>query len=395
MRVLFTCVIGHGHFHPMVPLANALRDAGHEVAVATDPAYCQSVRDLGFEAHPAGLDHVDARARFHASVPDWTSAPLGDRMRIQQSEMFGRIRVPPMLRDLERVIGEWAPSLLVHDSLEMAGAIAAEAAGIAHAEHAVGILRPEAGRVASMAAVAPFSEAHGVRNPGVGGLGGELYLDICPPGIQDPAIDRLANVQPLRPMDFDPAPGAPPPEWITAVRDEPIVYVTLGTVFNDAVDVFRTILAGLRQAPVQVLVTIGETGDPAALGPQPGNVHVERYIPQARVLPMCSLMVSHAGSGAMLGAIKAGVPILAVPQGADQFMNAGRCVSAGLGLQLLPNELSADSVLDSVGRLLGDGRFAGAVRRERAALEAMPLPREVVPMLVALSDGVSSPAWRR
>jgi UDP:flavonoid glycosyltransferase YjiC (YdhE family) len=386
MRVLFTCVVGHGHFHPMVPLANALREAGHEVAVATDPGYGPSVRELGFEAHPAGLDHVEARRRFHASVPDWASAPLNDRMRIQQAEMFGRIRVPPMLDDLQRVIAEWAPTLLVHDSLEMAGAIAAEAAGIAHAEHSVGILRPEAGRVASTAAVAAFSEALGVKNPGVGGLGGELYLDICPPGIQDPAIDRLANVQPLRPMDFDAAPGVPPPKWMTAVRDEAIVYVTLGTVFNDAVDVFRTILAGLGEAPMQVLVTIGETGDPAALGPQPGNVHIERYIPQARVLPMCSLVVSHAGSGAMLGAIKAGVPILAVPQGADQFMNAERCVSAGLGLRLLPHELSADAVLDNVRRLLGDGRFARAVQRERAALEAMPLPRDIVPILVAVSE---------
>jgi hypothetical protein len=38
MNVLFTCVVGCGHFHPMVPLALALRDAGHTVVVATDPS---------------------------------------------------------------------------------------------------------------------------------------------------------------------------------------------------------------------------------------------------------------------------------------------------------------------------------------------------------------------
>ncbi len=157
MRALFTCVVGHGHFQPMVPLLAALLEAGHEVAATTDPAYCPAVRELGFDAYPAGLDHVDARARFFASTPDWKDIPVSDRMRIQQAEMFGRIRVPRMLADLQRVILDWNPTLLVHDSLEMAGAIAAEAAGIAHAEHAVGILRPAAGRLASTAAVAPFS----------------------------------------------------------------------------------------------------------------------------------------------------------------------------------------------------------------------------------------------
>ncbi|HEX5148517.1 MAG TPA: glycosyltransferase [Candidatus Limnocylindrales bacterium] len=386
MRALFTCVVGHGHFQPMVPLVAAFREAGHEVAVATDPAYCPAVRGLGFDAHPAGLDHVDARARFFASTPDWKDIAVSDRMRIQQAEMFGRIRVPRMLADLQRVILDWNPTLIVHDSLEMAGAIAAEAAGIAHAEHAVGILRPAAGRLASTAAVAPFSEALGVRNSGVGGLGGELYLDICSPGIQLPEIRQLSNVQPMRPVDFDPNPDEPPPAWMTASREDPIVYVTLGTVFNEAVDVFRTILAGLRDEPVQVLVTVGETADPAALGLQPANVHVERYIPQSRVLPWSSLMVSHAGSGAMLGAIKAGVPMLAVPQGADQFMNAEQCASAGLGLRLLPDELTPDSVRESVRRLLREGHFRHAVQRELAAIDSMPSPKDVVPVLVELAE---------
>ena len=62
MRVLFTCVVGFGHFNPMVPLARAFVAAGHDVAVATDPAFCPTVEAMGFTAHPAGLDHQVARA---------------------------------------------------------------------------------------------------------------------------------------------------------------------------------------------------------------------------------------------------------------------------------------------------------------------------------------------
>jgi UDP:flavonoid glycosyltransferase YjiC (YdhE family) len=385
MRALFTCVVGHGHFQPMAPLATAVRDAGHDVAVATDPAYCPLVRELGFEAHPAGLDHTTARARFFDSTPGWTDLPVSDRMRVQQAEMFGRIRVPPMLEDLSRVIAEWQPDLLIHDSLEMAGAIAAEAAGIAHVEHSVGIVRPLAGRLASTAAVAPFADNIGVRNPGVGGIGGELYLDICPPAVQMPEIRELPNVQPVRPVDFDPKPDQPLPDWMAA-SSRPIVYVTMGTVFNKALDVFAAIVAGLRDEPWEVLVTVGEEVDPAALGSQPANVHVERFVPQSRVLPQCSLIVSHGGSGALLGAIKAGLPMLAVPQGADQFMNADRLVEAGLGLRLLGPELSAESVHASALRLFDEDRFTTASRAAQESLASLPAPAAIIPILERLVE---------
>ncbi len=56
MRVLCTCVPGFGHFHPMVPLAQALVRAGHEVAFATAERFCRRVVEpAGFPTFPAGL----------------------------------------------------------------------------------------------------------------------------------------------------------------------------------------------------------------------------------------------------------------------------------------------------------------------------------------------------
>ena len=385
MNVLLTCVVGYGHFHPMVPLALALRDAGHNVVVATDPSFCAYVERVGFEAHPAGLDQPVARERFLAAVPDLDEIPITERMPITQSVMFGRTRVPVMLDDLTRILPIVKPSLLIHDSLEMAGAIAAEAAGVAHAEHAVGLLRPAAARRAATEAVAPFSDALGVRNPGVGGIHGELYLDICPPGIQRAEIADVRNVQPLRPMSFDASPDRELPRWLGQPSDRPLVYVTMGTVFNESVDVFRTILVGLAGEPLEIVVTVGENGDPGGLGPQPANVHVERYVPQSSLLPHCSLFISHGGSGAMLGALNAGVPMLALPQGADQFFNADRIVAAGVGLRLLPDEMTSQTVRASARRLIADRSFREAAAAERTRIEAMPTPGEVVPVLEALA----------
>jgi UDP:flavonoid glycosyltransferase YjiC (YdhE family) len=384
MKVLFTCVIGHGHFHPMVPLAHALEAAGHRVVFATDPAFCGYVRDVGFEVHPAGLDQPEALALFVAATPGWAEIPPQDRMPFQFPGLFAGTRAPVMLHDLESIMADVRPDLVIHETAEMAGAIAAEAAGIAHAEHSFGILRPAMVRAVAAEILAPLAARVGVGNPGVSGSNGELYLDICPPGIQQPEIADVPNVQRLRPVGFDAGRDAVLPAWVSDLPDRPTVYVTLGTVFNKSADVFTTVLDGLRDEALNVIVTVGENGEPALLGPQPDNVHVERYIPQSQLLPHCDLLVSHAGSGATLGALGAGVPMLAVPQGADQFLNAEAIVRVGAGLRLLPAELTASAVRDAVRQLLDDRRFADVARAEQAAIREMPAPESVLPRLEAL-----------
>src|SRR6478752_921006 len=199
MRVLFTCVVGVGHFNPMVPLAKAFEAGGHRVAFATDPGFVSHVRGLGFEAFPAGLDMPVARRLFAESTPGIKDLPAAEEMRYLMPGLFGGVRVQPMLDDLDRILPRWRPDLLIHESAEMAGAIAAEGLAIPHVEHAFGVLRPTDIRRRATDAIAPVAERRGVANPGVGGFNGELYLDICPPGFQLPEIADVAHVQPLRP----------------------------------------------------------------------------------------------------------------------------------------------------------------------------------------------------
>lgn len=382
-RVLFTCVVGPGHFNPMAPLALAFRAAGHEVAVATDPGFAPHVAALGFEAFPAGMDMAAAMRQLYRQELDWRGIAPWDQAPIIVREVFGGIRIEPMLRDLAPILRDWRPGLLVHDSAELAGPIAAAQAGIPHAEHAFGVLRPLALREIAMEAIDPVCRRLGVPNPGVGGLGGEPYVDICPPSLQRPEIAEVPRAMPIRPDAFDDAPDAVLPPWLDEPRARPLVYATLGTEFNKRPELFRAILDGLAGEPLDVVLTIGMRGDATLLGELPANARVERWIPQSRLLPRCAAFVSHGGSGALFGALRAGVPILALPQGADQFLNAERIEQAGIGRRVLPDDVAPDAVREAVRAILDDPSHRAAIATHRASLAAMPPPATVAAQLEA------------
>src|SRR4051794_35055695 len=179
---------------------------------------------------------------------------------------------------------------------------------------------------------------------------------------------HVGGVQPIRPAD---------PIERDATAD-PLVYITFGTVFNHDLTLFATALEAARELDVRVVVTLGPGNDPAALGPQPTNVTVARFIPQAQLLPACAAVVSHAGSGTFLAALAAGVPQVLLPQAADQFLNAEAGASAGVAIAIGPDELSVAGVRAALERVVGDPAFRTAAERAQAEISAMPPPDAVV-----------------
>lgn len=81
MKVLFTCLVGHGHFSPLMPLAPWRRPAIASRSPRT--RLVGRVREVGFEAHPAGLDQAEALTRFVAATPGWAQIAAQDRMPVQ------------------------------------------------------------------------------------------------------------------------------------------------------------------------------------------------------------------------------------------------------------------------------------------------------------------------
>ncbi|HWH34843.1 MAG TPA: glycosyltransferase [Acidimicrobiales bacterium] len=389
MKVLCTCLPGHGHFLPMVPQARALVEAGHEVAFATAGEFCPSIEKAGFATFPAGMSLPEQLEEAGRRIPEAQLPPGKERFETFVPRMLAGVAAPARAADLGPILASFGPDIVLHDETELGAPMAAAAAGVAWADQSVGILRP-----LSMAALAGRTQAEAASRwklsyPGddlgpYAGLFRYLYLDVCPPRLQNPEIAQIATAHPVHNLSQASGTVDDLPPGLRSLPERPSVYVSLGTIFNRDPGVFADILGGLGAEDVNVIVTIGPGADPAALGPQPANVHVERFIPQALLLPRVDVVVNQGGT-AILDILGHGRPLLVLPRGANQFHNAEACVASGAALALDPGEVSSDSVARAVRRLLTEAAFGQAARAVGAELAAMPGPDRGVALLERLA----------
>ena len=385
MRVLCTCLPGHGHFNPMLALAQALTRAGHDVAFATAEDFCPHIDQRGFSAFAAGLPLAEQMQQARRRYPEQDGLTAMERFEQFVPRMLAGVAAPARLDDLLPVVDKWQPDLLVHDETELAGPVAAAVAGIPWADQSVGILRPLSMARLAGETLAPLAQKHGVDVGPTAGLFRWLYLDVAPPSLQSPEIARIPVAHQVQNATIDPgAEGESLPEWVQDLP-RPVVYASLGTVFNTrAGEVFAAVLDGLRDEPLSLVLTVGGGVDPDSFGPQPENVHVERFIPQSLLLPHCDAVVNQGGT-AILPILANGLPVLVVPQGANQFHNAEACVTAGVGRRLLPAEVTAEAVRREVRFLLSDEGLRQSARRIQGELAAMPGPAAGVALLERLA----------
>ena len=123
---------------------------------------------------------------------------------------------------------------------------------------------------------------------------------------------------------------------------------------------------------IDALVTVGTQVEPATLHPLPAGVKVERWVPQHEALANADLVVSHGGSGAMIGAVAAGLQHLVLPMGADHFDNGELIRSCGLGDLVEPDDVDAQTIATAIDNLLRDD--VALARAQLAATELAALP---------------------
>jgi MGT family glycosyltransferase len=207
------------------------------------------------------------------------------------------------------------------------------------------------------AALRRLRRAHGFR----GGASEAARFTLFPALLEDPAHpgppDTLRFREPAAPSEDD---------------GDPLIYLTFGSVAPQRDDVFpalyRAAIDALAALDTPVLVTIGRDRDPAALGPVPAHVRVERWVPQARVMGRTRVVVSHGGSGTLRAGLAAGIPQVVLPLFADQPYNAARVQALGAGIAAK----DASDVAAAARAILTDPAYAERAATVAADIRALP-----------------------
>lgn len=381
MRILFTFAGGTGHLDPLVPVARAIKAAGHAAVFAARPWMVPKVEALGFAALPAGSDEGLTPVRRPLLALD------AEREERDMREGFARHIARERAVDLIAIAADWRPDVIVWEETDFAAPVVAERLDLPHAA----VIVIAAGTFVRTGLVAePLNELraqYGLPpDPELVMLHRNLVLSPIPPGFRDPTSPLPTTAHEFRPFSLGRSTPEGGPPWPGRLADAPTVYFTLGTVFNmESGDLFSRILSGLQELPVNLVVTVGRDLDPLELGPQPANVHIERFIPQSVVLPHCDLVVSHGGSGSVVGALAHGLPMLLAPMGADQPSNAARCEALGIGRVLDVITAKPAEVRDAAALLLADPTYRSAAERIREKFAALPGPESTVPLLERLA----------
>jgi len=394
VRVLVSTWGWRSHFYPLTPLAWALRCAGHDVRVASQPGMMDAITGAGLPGVPVGpaLDFTEvfgsqigrvatrverASAQSAGIVPAVT--PDGGVVRYADA----------MLDDLVAFGREFSPELVVFEPQNLAAPIAAAALGVPAVRQLWGPDETTQLDLDRDSVLGPLAGRHAVAVADVR-LAGDLTLDPCPRGLQVP----LAG--PSEPVRFVPYNGtAVLPRWLWSEPVRPRVCLTWGTMMASlgldagpaaGVDL-AAVIAAVASLDVELVLAL-HPAQRKRLGTLPANV-VFPAEPLALhlLLSSCRAIIHQGGAGTLMTALAAGVPQLVLPQVSDQHFNAERLVATGAGLSITDADL--DSAPAAVRRLLIRLLADGSQRTHAAELQAqnqlLTAPAGVVPVLEELA----------
>jgi UDP:flavonoid glycosyltransferase YjiC (YdhE family) len=391
MRALLTVHPAVGHLQPLVPVARALSDAGHEVAVCSAASFRTQVEAFGLEHIDAGLDwSISDPSTWEAFPP---MPPPGPEFPAWVVLTLADITTRRMVPDLLAIAARWKPDLIIREGMEIGGALAAERLGIPHASVAgnayAALDSPDidyfTGNRRMLAEPLARHRKQFALPPDPELLMPFRYLHLCftPPAWDGDSAPRPAHTHFLRHTSTL-SPGASLPAWVERLDERPTVLASLGTVFNKTPGVLEAIVDALAEEAANVIVAIGRDRDPSGFGRQPDHVRLEAYVPQPLVLGHCDAFVTHGGFNSVKEALSAAVPMVIVPISADQPYSAERGAALGVARSIDPDERTPDAIREAVREILAEPSYRANARTLQAAMMALPGTDDMIARLEAL-----------
>ncbi len=235
-----------------------------------------------------------------------------------------------------------------------------------------------------------LANEYGDAFPGSGPLfpiRGECNLIFTTPDLQPPTDlvdDSFRFVGPsTRPSASDAAPNFP----FEQLDARPLVYISLGTVHTERLAFFQTCFEAFGAYPAQFVLSVGNEANLRDLGRVPDNFIVQASVPQVAILARATAFISHAGMNSLHESLLAGVPMVLLPQQAEQLMNARIVAERGAGV-LLPNHInhkriSAEALRTALDEVMNGERFRVSAEGLQQTLQATGGARQAANVLQA------------
>lgn len=417
MRVLIATVAERTNFLGMVPLAWALRTAGHEVRVASQPRLTDVVADTGLTMVPVGRDHDFWRVmRTHRffdplrdSVPPFDLAGLPDdeiaweplqRGYRQVVPWWWRMVNEPMLDDLTALCRAWRPDLVIWEPSTFAAAVAAKACGAVHARFlwGVDVFARVRHRYLRLLEARPGGDGEDVLARWLRACAarhgetfsedltsGHFTLDCLPDEMRLPGTG--VEYVPVRYIPYNGR--AVVPAWLRRPPERRRICLTLGTSATERQGGYvlsvRDLLEALDGLDAEIVVTLPEE-EQRRLTRVPGNTRLVSYVPLHALVPTCSAVIDHGGAGTVLTTLHHGVPQLIIPRPTfDEPLTARQVTREGAARSIPSGRATGERVRAELEALLADEEVRLGTERLRRRLLDLPAPNDVVGVLEQLA----------
>ena len=422
MRVLICAAGTTGDVHPLVGIAAAMRQRGHEVFLLTNPAYARLAKEAGVHFHPVGtreeLESLKADPRAWTYAGGWKVWTRGAGLAAM-SELFEAIKK----------LQQPGETIVATSYLCFGARVAQEKLGLPTATlhlnvHTVrstcGIFAypppeflPE-GLIPSIAL--PQSAPHWLNRASLWVADMLSSQRVLARGIR--GFQREQGLPPTRRFVHDwwtspeLAIGLFPGWWAGEHPDWPTQMVTTGFPIWDRSEseaISPPLRAFIGDEKILVYSPGASAGHTAThfaafasaceatghrgliLTPKPpadllaqDRVRFESYVPFRQLLPHAAAVVHHAGIGTSAQCLAAGVPQVVVPTLYNQPDTAIRLERLGVAQKILPKRFDERSLTEALKRVLAED--TGQACRDSAAkmADADPLP-EICRHLESLS----------
>jgi UDP:flavonoid glycosyltransferase YjiC (YdhE family) len=397
MKILCSTQMGYdstvlGQTMRSIAVARALQRRGHEVVFLAGAKLAPIVAQHGLRVREAPPSDPALSPSFLSALGSAEERARG--LAILESSLPRLIAI-----DAEAIAVERPDAVL---AANLTGAVAARATGI---PSAVVILQPHGPRtvealsahIEGSAAIQSLLEATAdaaalVLVEGMPELGAGTTLPF------PWAARSAAKVRYTGPLLADPVEDLPPRAELRArhagVRDEPLVYATIGGGSPLIGEVFlQLVIAMFRRAPsLRGFIATGLDVVPERLTELPDNVILRGFVPGTELVAASDVTVFHGGSSTLMTTVACGTPSVIVPSMVEQEDNADALARSGAGIALVKDALTPEGLLSSVQTILGDARYReGARRLQELGRRAggAPYAAELIESLITPSRGAS------